>query len=240
MPTAPSYWDEVFDPAFADADSLLPFRAVAHALAARAEVVLDVGCGRGAWVADGVYRPLEDLRGPGRRVVGIDVDPNAQANRTIDEFHLIDPAGGWPIPDASVDLAVSDWVIEHVVDPRAFVAELTRVLRPGGAFVARSVSRHSLLALAARAVPNHRHADVVARLQPGRQAADVFPTAYRMNSKKALAELLDRDYDWSVSHRGGLNHYFHPWPRFARVVAACEPRLPKPLRTSIVVYARKK
>lgn len=240
MSTAPPFWDEVFDPAFAGADSLLPFRTVSHALAAKAEVVLDVGCGRGAWVADGVYRPLEDFRGEGRRVIGIDVDPNAAQNKTIDEFHLIDGTGAWPVPDASVDVAICDWVIEHVTDPQAFVRELTRVLRPGGAFIARSVSRYSVLALAARSVPNGKHAQVVAKVQPGRQAADVFPTAYRMNSEKALAELFDRGFDWSVSHLGGLNHYFHPWPRLARTIAVCEPRLPKAMRTTIVLYARKK
>ena len=32
--------------------------------------------------------------------------------------------------------------------------ELARVLRPGGVFIARTISRHSVLAAAARVVPN--------------------------------------------------------------------------------------
>lgn len=240
MSSAPSFWDEVFDPNFAGTDSLLAFRGITHALAARASVIVDVGCGRGAWVADGVYRPLEDLRGPGRRVIGIDVDGAAEQNRTIDEFRLIDDSRRWPLDDGSVDLAVCDMTIEHVADPEAFVAELIRALRPGAAFVARSVSKHSLLAMASRAVPNARHAEVVARLQPGRQAADVFPTTYLMNSEKALGKLFDHDFDWSLAHRGGLRHYFGRWPRVARAVDACEPRLPKAMQTTIVLYARKK
>lgn len=240
-PTAPPFWDEVFDPAFAGSDSLLRFRGVAHALAANAKVVLDVGCGRGAWVADGLYRAIEDMRGPGRTVVGIDIDAVGEENRTIDEFRLIaDESAPWPVEGGSVDLALCDMTIEHVTDPRSFVRELTRVLRPGGAFVARSVSKYSILATAARTVPNHRHAAVVGKLQPDRQAADVFPTAYLMNSEKDLAALLDTDYDWSVAHCGGLHHYFHPWPRMARVIAAVEPRLPKATQTTFVLYARKK
>jgi ubiquinone/menaquinone biosynthesis C-methylase UbiE len=241
MSTAPPFWDEVFDPAFAGADSLLRFRGTAHALAAHAAVILDVGCGRGAWVADGKYRAIEDMRGAGRTVIGIDIDPSAEQNRTIDEFRLIEhEAAPWPVEDSSVDLALCDMTIEHVTDPGSFVRELTRVLRPGGAFVARSVSKHSLLATAARLVPNHRHAKVVGKLQPERQAADVFPTAYQMNTEKDLGALFGADYDWSVAHCGGLHHYFHPWPRLARAIAASEPRLPKATQTTFVLYARKK
>jgi SAM-dependent methyltransferase len=39
---------------------------------------------------------------------------------------------GVPLPDASVDVVVSYDVLEHVQDPRVSLAELHRVLRPGG------------------------------------------------------------------------------------------------------------
>jgi ubiquinone/menaquinone biosynthesis C-methylase UbiE len=240
MQSPPTFYDEVFDPAFAGSDSYIRFRSVAHTLAAKAELIVDVGCGRGAWVADGLYRPLEDMRGDGRTVIGIDIDPVGEENKTIDEFRLIDGSGRWPLEDASVDLALCDMTIEHVTDPPPFVRELTRVLKPGGAFIARSVSRHSLLATAARLVPNEKHPEVVARLQPTRQAADVFPTAYHMNTEKEIGALFDADYEWSVAHCGGLHHYFGPWPRMARAIAALEPRLPKAAQTTIVLCARKK
>jgi SAM-dependent methyltransferase len=240
MPDVPLGWDEVFDQSKADFNSVVPFLGVAHALAAEARVVLEVGCGRGATADEDHARPFADLRGPGRRVIGIDVDPVGDHNPMIDEFRLIDGTQRWPVQDGEVDLAVSDWVLEHVADPPAFVAELTRALRPGGAFVARTVSRYSPLSIGARAVPNARHARVLGRLQPTRQERDVFPTKYLMNTRRDLARLLDADYDWAVANRAGLEQYLLPWPRLARVAATAEPRLPKALRSTLVLYARKR
>jgi SAM-dependent methyltransferase len=243
-------WDEIFDQAKAGSeDSIVAFLGVAHALAADAKTVLEVGCGRGGQVDGGQVdgdlgrsgsRAIQDLRGAGRTVIGIDVDPVGVDNPIVDEFRLIPASGRWPLEDASADLAVSDFVLEHVDDAAAFVGELTRVLRPGGAFVARTVSRHSPLSLAARAVPNERHAGLLSRLQPQRQARDVFPTRYRMNSRRDLAALFDADYDWALAHRTGLEQYLLPWPRLARLVAVTEPRLPRSLRTTLVLYARKR
>jgi SAM-dependent methyltransferase len=212
----------------------------ALALAADAQTVVEVGCGRGAPVDPaGRGRRLHDLRGLGRTVIGIDIDPVGAENPVIDEFRMID-GDRWPLEDASVDLVYSDWTIEHVRAPERFVAELSRVLRPGGAFVARSVSRRSLLSLAARIVPNRQHAKVLARMQSGRAEQDVFPTVYGMNTVPALSALLDPDFDWSVSFHPGLEQYALRWPRLARVVAAVEPHLPRRMQMVLIVNARKR
>jgi SAM-dependent methyltransferase len=213
---------------------------MAQALAADASTIVDVGCGRGALVDrtdDG--RALHDLRGPGRRIIGIDIDPVAAENPVIDEFRLI-ADGRWPLEDSSVDLAICDWVLEHVTDPLRFVAELSRSLRPGGAFLARTVSRRSPVSVAARIVPNHRHSTVVTRLQPRRQSEDVFPTAYGMNDPKTLAALLDDQFDWALSFHPGLEQYALRSPRLARVVAAVEPRLPRRWQHVLFLTARKR
>lgn len=223
----------------ADTDSTPLFTGVIHSLLPQAEVVVDVGCGRGAMVEelDGSH-PL-DFRGPGRRVIGIDVDPAGSENQALDEFRQIEGAR-WPLEDESVDLVVSDWTLEHVEDPAAFVAELSRVMRPGGVLVARTVNRSSVTALGARMVPNRHHAKVVGRMQPRRVERDVFPTAYRMNSRKAIARLLGEDWEWSVTSHGGLHHYAQPWPRLARVIKAIEPRFPRANRLTMLLFARKR
>jgi len=240
QPPQPLGWSELFQPKHAGTDSLVPFLAVAQLLAAEATTVLEVGCGRGAAVDTSRSRPMGDFRAPGRHVIGIDVDAAGTENQVVDEFRQIETDGRWPIDDASVDLAVSDWTLEHVADPDAFVRELRRVLRPGGAFVARTVSRNSPLSWIARSVPDEKHASVLARFRHSRAARDVFPTTYRMNTDRDLARLFDADFEWAVAHRTGMRQYVLAWPWLARAIGAIEPHLPRSLQMALVVYARRR
>jgi SAM-dependent methyltransferase len=236
----PLGWDEMFDDHMLALDSAHVFFVSAQALASHSSVILEVGCGRGAQVATEAERAWQDLRGPGRRVVGIDVDDAASQNPIIDEFHLVGDDQRWPVADGVVDLAVSDWVLEHVQDPESFVAELTRVLRPGGVFLARTVSRNSLLSIGARLVPNRAHARVLNVLQPRRLEKDVFATAYRMNTRPALHALFDRDFEWAAASRTGLDQYLKPWPKLGRFVEGAERRLPRSAQMALVVCARRR
>ncbi len=232
---------EMFDDRILGLDSAHVFMVSAQAVAARSRLVAEVGCGRGVLVD--VDRPggaWQDLRGPGRTVVGIDVENTGTQNPVIDEFRLIGADGRWPLDDASVDLAVSDFVLEHVIDPEAFVAELARTLRPGGTFIARTISRGSVLAAAARVVPNDRHARALEHLQPGREERDVFRTAYKMNTRKDLGRQLGADFEWALARRTGLEQYFKPWPRLRRGVAQVERHLPTSMWMALVVFARRR
>ncbi len=95
---------------FTDSDAYVVFYARVNALLTPDSVVLDIGCGRGAYADDPVAfrRQLRILKGKGRRVIGIDVDPAAAANPFLDEFRRLEPANGrWPVDDASIDVAVS-------------------------------------------------------------------------------------------------------------------------------------
>lgn len=94
--------------------------------------VLDVGCNTGY----GTMRFVPVAR----RVVGVDVSPRAieaALQRAIDghpEF-LVTDGTTLPFPDGSFDLVTSFQVIEHLEDPMPYLAELTRVVRPGGEII---------------------------------------------------------------------------------------------------------
>jgi 2-polyprenyl-3-methyl-5-hydroxy-6-metoxy-1,4-benzoquinol methylase len=118
----------------------LIYRIVAEVLAARdaGGVLADVGCGTGdLWLA---------LRGRFRSCVGVDAVRYDGLPADV-EFHAADLDAGLPLPDASVDAAAAVEVIEHLENPRAFVRELARVVRPGGWVVVTTPNQLSALSL---------------------------------------------------------------------------------------------
>lgn len=90
--------------------------------------LLDVGCG---------IKPYERIFAPKiSEHIGIDYEPTAggsygsgtRADLWGDSLNL-------PFDDGSFDTVLSTQVIEHVVDPKRAVAEIHRVLRPGGVLI---------------------------------------------------------------------------------------------------------
>ena len=187
------YYPESRFGGFTRIDGTIAFYARVYALASKASTILDVGCGRGAHEDDAVElrRNLRDLRAPGKRVIGIDVDAEAKGNKFIDEFRLMTNAT-WPLDSASVDLCLADSVLEHVTVPDAFFSEARRVLRVGGVLCIRTTNSWSYVALASRIIPNAAHGKVLQKIQRERQTRDVFPTVYRCNSASNIRRTLAR------------------------------------------------
>lgn len=80
------------------------------------------------------------LRGTCSRVIGTDATPDGSTNPLIDEFRLISDQRRWPIGDAAVDVALSDWVLEHVESPDRFFSECASVVKPGGYLCIRTLN----------------------------------------------------------------------------------------------------
>lgn len=99
-------------------------RAAGDRLAADCWVLVD-GCGVGLYV--------QALRQATPHVVGLDIEPE-RAVRSRGHSPLINVAAGeqLPYPADTFDVVLSHEVIEHVDDDRLSVAEMVRVLKPGG------------------------------------------------------------------------------------------------------------
>lgn len=92
----------------------------------RERTVVDIACGNCSL--------LKDLARQGYRVIGIDASPiRVLKNRTAGVKDLFfGVAEELPLADASADVVVATEALEHVFDAEKAVAEIARVLRPGG------------------------------------------------------------------------------------------------------------
>jgi SAM-dependent methyltransferase len=187
-----TYYPESNFGGFTDIDGSIIFYTRVNSFIERSSVLLDVGCGRGAYAEDpvSVRRDLRLFKGRCERVIGIDVGAAAGSNPWIDEFRRIE-GDRWPLEDESVDVCVSDWVLEHVDRPEAFFRECRRVVKPGGYLCLRTANARSYVGFFSRLIPNRFHAAVVRRVQEGRKEEDVFPTVYRCNTKGKIKAMLD-------------------------------------------------
>jgi SAM-dependent methyltransferase len=98
------------------------------------EIVLDLGSGAGL---DALIASWQV--GPGGRVFGVDLNPSmcakAQAHVALAGMQMECREGTMeniPLPDASVDVVLSNGVINLSFRKRRVVQEMFRVLRPGG------------------------------------------------------------------------------------------------------------
>ena len=134
---------EGYDPALLDqvpAEALASFAGVNCPFRAgvieRGQVVLDVGSGSGT---DALIASL--LVGPEGEVIGLDMtaamrerlERNARTLGASNVRALAGTAEEIPLPDASVDVVTTNGVLNLVPDKARAVAEIARVLRPGGA-----------------------------------------------------------------------------------------------------------
>ena len=228
---------------FSRVDGTVWFYSRIAALLSSDSKVLDIGCGRGAAAADPLdyRRSLTILKGRCAHVMGIDVSPEGQANPLVDEFRLIERPERWPIDDMSVDLAICDWVVEHVEAPRKFFAECSRVLQPGGTLCIRTPNLLGYPALIARAVPKSWHARLLRSVQPSRSEIDVFPAFYRCNTRRSLTQALtSAGFHSVVMPYEAEPAYLDFSPTLYRVAASVNQHLPPALRRTLVAFARRR
>ena len=108
--------------------------------------VLDLGCGRGYW--------LRRMRTAGLEPIGIEHDEDRTAEALRQAPVAEADAASLPLADASVGLVWCIHVLHHLEHPDRVLAEVRRVLRPGGHLVlAETVEDNPLIRAGRRLHP---------------------------------------------------------------------------------------
>ena len=130
------------------------------------DAILDVGCGTGRLLG------LAQSRFPGARLFGVDAAiemvRQAQTSHADGAIRFQQAvAEELPFPDASFDLVFSTMTFHHWSDQGRGIAEVARVLRPGGRWLLAEFVASGFVGLIRRVLRLHQfpeHADLQQRL----------------------------------------------------------------------------
>jgi len=169
-----NWLDKTFYPQYGDNWDNRLFREEALRHLDKDMVLLDIGAGAG-------IVPDMNFQGVVRQVVGVDPDERVLSNPFLDKAYVVFGESMEMIADASVDVAISCNVLEHLDNPKAFFREVYRVLKPGGLFLAKTPNKYHYVPVIARLTPDFFHKFI--NKQRGRKEVDTYPTRYLVNTR---------------------------------------------------------
>jgi SAM-dependent methyltransferase len=143
--------------------------------------VLDAGCGRTS--------PMIPFRDRIDRFVGVDIHAPDTPLPYLDEFATVDLCtDGAAFDEGTFELILSNFTLEHFVDPAAALANLYSWLRPGGTLVVTTVNRRHPFVAAYLGMPDGARR----RIQPIIKASvvDAHPLVGACNDPAVVAEAL--------------------------------------------------
>lgn len=217
-------------------DWLSPSERYKHAvrkLITENSIVLDIGCGRTDFMVD-IFKAA-------KKVIGQDLDGSAinehpyLHQRIIGDFEALNI-----LEPNSIDLAVSAWTLEHLQEPEKLFAQLSRLLRPGGYFIALTPNHIGLPSLISKLIPNSLHPKIVHKLW-GRTIENTYPTFYRANSVRTLNKLA-KGHGIHVQEIIKMkdSSYYVAHPSFTKIIYFLHSRLiPKTFCESFLIVIQK-
>jgi ubiquinone/menaquinone biosynthesis C-methylase UbiE len=100
--------------------------ALVESLTSKTDAVLDIGCGEGSMLRYLKQQGYSNLHG----LEISDYAVRRLRDEGIEMHRGVLPS--IPLPDASFDVVIASQVLEHIIRRRRFLAEIRRVLKPGG------------------------------------------------------------------------------------------------------------
>lgn len=152
--------------------------------------VLDVGCGHGIALD---HQPQFEIAKRVGTYWGVEPDKSVTPPSC---FHRVWSSSleDADIPPQSVDIAYSQMVLEHVMEPEPFLQKIAQVLKPGGIFLSLTVNADSTFARIAKFCHALRIQDLVLRIARGKQLVEDYhyPAVYKMTSQRYLNHTCPR------------------------------------------------
>jgi SAM-dependent methyltransferase len=169
-------------PGWQDGTSI--FHDICASIAPEGGRILEIGAGP--------TNPTSAFLGSLGELDGIDVTDEVLTNRHLAHASVVKNER-YPYADDTFDVAVSNYVIEHVEDPGAHLGALHRVLKRGGRYAFRTPNLWHYVALVSRVLPYAGHLRLANRLRDLDEGEhDPWPTVYAMNTPRRVRDSAAR------------------------------------------------
>lgn len=193
--------------------------------------IADLGCGSGVFT--------HHLQEQGYCPVGLDISPKliALAQEKYPGIQFLEgDVEALPFPSASLDAVLLSGLVHHLPDPARCAAEVFRVLRPGGSFVAFDPNRMNpfMYLYRDRSSPLYSSVGVTENERPilASQITSVFRSAGLTVSTDYISDL---SYRYLASSK--LRWLLPAYNAVDRIAFA--PNFMKPLRSFVLTYGEK-
>lgn len=195
---------------FTDNDGTIDFYLRINSLLSKDSLVVDFGAGRGAWFEEDkceTRKSLRLLKGKVKKVIAVDIDKAVLKNKASDEQILLNEVTT-NLKKNSIDLIISDYVLEHIDNPKIFSKYIGELLKPGGWFCARTPHKYSYVAIFGSLFGNKINQLLLRFLQPNRKEEDIFPTRYKLNTLSDIRKNF-KDYEnWTFIYKTDPAYFF--------------------------------
>jgi len=145
---------------------------------------LDLGCGHQLlppWRADQEREVVQHVK----LLVGLDYDFKSLMKHKTIHHRIQGDISVLHFADNCFDLVTSNMVIEHLKEPKTQLAEVFRVLKPGGILIFHTPNILGYDTTIARLAPKPLIGKLIYFFQ-SRKEEDVFPAYYRLNSHNSI------------------------------------------------------
>jgi len=152
-----------------------------------------------------------------KKVIAVDIDKQAIGNNKYASQKIVANIEKLPmIKSGSIDVVLSEWVIEHLREPQEAFKETARVLKKGGLYIFETPNTRNfiikIIRLAKR-ISNKKTQKLSAKYLLDKKEEDIFPAYYRANSAEFLDENLQKaGLEKLYLGRTGCPGYFRAWP----------------------------
>lgn len=142
-------------------------------------IILDAGCGN-----NGI---ISEFKSTTRLIIGIDVNEKLLSENKIVDKKIIADLEHIPLDSNSVDIVISEFVLEHLDNPSLAFKEILRILKPKGAFIFITPNSLNPIMTLSKILPHTFHS--LLRIKLLKKEEETHPTYYRANNYRRLLKL---------------------------------------------------